>query len=161
MMVLLVSSIILTLAISSGRSMWLENHSAVTINSLMQTLNYARSAAILRNEKIIVCPSSDGRNCNCADWAQQQLVLNANNELLRVFAGLDSDDRLIWNSSLGKDEKIEWLPSGYTNGQRGSFYYCPRDALAQYARKLVLLNTGRLYSAALSMEEFGKFCGDL
>lgn len=158
-MVLLVSSIILTLAISSGRSMWLENRSAVSINNLAQTLNYARSTAILTNEKLIVCPSSDGKSCNSTDWSQQQIVMNENNELRRLFAAMDADEHLIWNSSLGKDQRIEWLPGGSTNGQRGSFYYCPKNGMLNYARKLVLLNTGRMYSANLSNEEFDQYCG--
>lgn len=160
MMVLLLISIIMTMAISFGRSMWLENRSTVIINDLIQTLNYARSTAILRNEKIIVCPSSDQKTCDSNDWSRGQVVRNSAGELLRIFSGLSAEERLIWNSSLNKDQAIEWLPSGYTNGQRGSFYCCPGNAQPQNAKKLVVLNTGRLYSAGITGEEYQEFCSD-
>lgn len=161
MATLLVLGILLTMAISFGRSMWVENRSTTTVNGLLRALNYSRSEAILRNEKIIICPSSDQTSCDTTEWSRGQIVLTTSGTLLRVLSGLAAEDRLIWNSSLNKNQAIEWLPTGYTNGQRGSFYYCPGNAASTSARKLVLLNTGRMYTAVMTAAEYTKFCSPM
>ena len=91
-------------------------------------------------------------------WSDGQIVVTNKGEMLRVFSALPNTDKLVWSSSLGKNDVLEWLPTGYTNGQRGSFYYCAMKAGVKASKTIVVLNTGRLYSAEMSTEDYGKYC---
>lgn len=156
--VLAVLSILLTMAISWGRPLLLENRSVVNLNGLLRAINYARSEAILRGDNLILCASSDQQKCNTAQWEKGQILLTKEGVLLHLFSGLAAGGRLIWNSSFNKDSSIEWLATGFTNGQRGSFYYCAENAAIKNSKKLVLLNTGRTYIEELTEQEYTNNC---
>ena len=75
-----------------------------------------------------------------------------------MASALPSGDHLIWNSSGGKDDYLELLPTGYTNGQRGTFYYCSANENPTYSRAVVVMSTGRTYVTALTAEDYNNFC---
>ncbi len=152
---LCVLTILISIAIPAMQNFSADKRAIAQINSLGHALYYARSEAVLRAEKIILCASADGRSCG-GKWRDGQMVSTTGGEVLRLFSALPARDELIWNSSAGKDALVEWLPSGYTNGQRGTFYYCA--IAAAYSRILVLLDTGRWYVAAMTLSDFEKFC---
>ncbi|MDE2498397.1 MAG: GspH/FimT family pseudopilin, partial [Xanthomonadaceae bacterium] len=48
---------------------------ASTEAAVANTLRHARSAAIMRNTRVLVCPSRDGRQCNPGDdWQHGWLI---------------------------------------------------------------------------------------
>lgn len=153
---LLILCLLVSVAIPTQQTFLRSHRSLSKMNQIAHALYIARSEAIKRNEKMILCASSDKKNCG-KNWQDGQILVTSTGQLLRIFPSLPQGDRLIWNSSLGKDESVEWLPDGYTNGQRGTFYYCA-DQSAN-SRSLVLLNTGRWYIASLDETNFKQFCG--
>lgn len=158
LLILLMIAILLTIAVPVGQEFIIENRSMREINVLMAGLYNARSSAIRSGDKVMFCKSADHKTCS-GNWQQGQIVIDENShQVLKVLPPLDKNERLIWNSSTGRDDKVEWLPSGYTNGQRGTFYYCTNHAYASYSREIVLLNTGRLYVTLMSMDDYNKFC---
>ncbi|MDF3055298.1 MAG: fimT [Gammaproteobacteria bacterium] len=155
--VLLIICILLTLSIPTGRHFLAKNRAASTINTLLSALYTARSEAIQRGEKISFCKSNDEKNCS-GDWSDGQIITNASGEVLQVLPKLPSQDKLVWLGSFGKNESLDWLPTGYTDGQRGSFYYCAHDNVAA-SRVIVVLNTGRLYTAEMDSADHARVCG--
>ena len=155
LMTLVIIAILLGIAIPSVRYYVLENRAMVNIDKLAAAINDARNEAIKRTEMITLCPSSDHKTCG-GHWRDGQIMKMGSGQVLRIFDNLSGDDDLVWNSSGGRDESLELMPSGYTHGQRGSFYYCTQDA--QHSRALVLLNTGRSYTSVVSTANFLKFC---
>lgn len=156
LLVLLLASILLRMVIPDQHDLLTQTRADSNVNTLISALTFARNEAIMRAEKIIVCGSVDKRNCD-GSWSNSQIIIDQNANVIRVFELASKLDRLIWNSSLNRDQSIEWLPSGFTSGQRGSFYLC-MDHAAMKSQKIVLLNTGRIYSDNLTREEFNKNC---
>jgi type IV fimbrial biogenesis protein FimT len=160
---LVIVVILATIAVPSSHYFLTSNRSTAHINALAHALYFARSEAIQRGEKMTFCSSADGKKCG-GDWCDGQVVMNPAKEVLRIFPALPKSDYLVWNSSGGKDTVVEWLPTGYTNGQRGTFYYCShaysRGDAQGYAgsRSLVLLDTGRWYVTAMTEKDFQEFC---
>ena len=72
-----VAGILTAIAIPSYQSFVLNDRDATQINSLVYSLNYARSEAVKRNiaTGVMVCPSTDGQVCNnTAAWSGGWIV---------------------------------------------------------------------------------------
>ncbi len=154
---LAIISIPLLIAIPSGQYLIAENRTVAQVNSLVSAIHYARQEAIMRGEMITFCKSSDHKSCT-GNWRDGQIAQNTTGNVLRVWQALPTGDRLLWNSSGGRDDSLQLLPSGYTNGQRGSFYYCSGQNDAAYSRAIVVWNTGRLYVTPVSAQDYAKYC---
>src|SRR5262249_26905253 len=156
LVVLAILSILLMMAAPSGQEFLVRQRGVLAVNSLLNGLNFARSEAIARNEKIVFCKSSNRKNCG-GKWRDGQVVMSGTH-LLKVFSALPKGSFLLWNSSEGKDDYVEWLPTGFTNGQRGTFYYCAAEKNQHHSRAIVLLNTGRMYVELMSDKDFVERC---
>jgi type IV fimbrial biogenesis protein FimT len=156
--VLAILTILISLAIPAVQHFIAQNRTTAQINTLIGGLYYARHEAILRNEKLIFCKSADGKTCG-GHWRDGQLLLNEQKQILRVFSALPKQDDLVWNSSGSElDDRVVWLPTGYTQGQRGRFYYCVGNDGVADSRSVVLLDTGRSYVAEISREDYLAHC---
>lgn len=155
--VLALLTILLLLAIPSGQQFLAQSRTAAGINTLTAALQYARSEAISRNEKLTFCKSADHKICG-GSWRDGQILLDANKNVLRVFPATAQVDNLVWSSSGGLDDFVLWLPTGYTNGQRGTFYYCVGNHNVSDSRGIVLLDTGRIYVSSISSEDYVHHC---
>lgn len=154
--VLAILAILLVLAIPSDGHFFSQSQTTVQLNMLIDELHFSRNEAISRNEKLIFCKSVDGEKCGGA-WRDGQVLLDPNGKVLRVFSALPRKDNLVWNSSGGLNDFIAWSPSGYTNGQRGTFYYCTESNVLN-PQGVVLSDTGRPYISSVSREEYAKYC---
>lgn len=133
-------SILVFVGVPAMQHLTTRNRVNTYVNQLVTAINFARSEAIKRGQPVIFCGSGNLKNCD-GQWQKGQIIL-MNNHIARVFQALPAGDQLSWSSSLGKDTALEMLPTGFTNGQNGSFIYCPHDK--QYAKKIVINQTGRV-----------------
>jgi len=74
MMVVTVAGILLAIAVPSFRSFMQNSRLSTQANTLVYSLNLARSSAVKLDTAVQVCASSDGVNCNGAAWDQGWLV---------------------------------------------------------------------------------------
>jgi len=93
----------------------------------------ARSEAILRGRMVSLCKSNDQTNC-LGSWEEGQIIFADENQnghvinaahVLSVFSGRASG-KLLWKSSLHRDY-LQFLPSGLTNSQNGTFWFCEKN----------------------------------
>lgn len=124
-----------------------QNRSTTYVQQILTALQFARSVAIKQNEKVIFCPSQDHRTCG-GEWRVGQIIL-VKNKVLKIYPALSNSDRLLWKSAFGKNQILEFLPTGFTNGQNGSFWYCPKNLSA--AKRITLQQSGK----ARVSNEFG------
>lgn len=135
-----IAAILLVMATLSLNSFSAKNRVASSCAKIFTTLQFARSEAISRGENIIFCKSNDHKTCSGV-WSDGQILI-ANDEVIRVLS-FPSQDTLQWESSFGKDDYLTFTPSGATNGQQGSFYYCPKNSKAA-ALAIIVEQTGRI-----------------
>ncbi len=157
MVILIILMCLFVFIVPAGNEVLVEHRAIAGSNRIVSGLYLARNEAIQRGEKIIFCKSADSKSCS-GNWNDGQIIINSKGAVLHRFAALGGNDSLIWNSSAGKDNWVEWLPTGFTNGQRGSFYYCAANDNAAYSQAIVLINTGRLYVSQINAEDFDKYC---
>jgi len=67
---LAIAAITISMAVPMMMNLVANNQRAAGTNELVSTIHAARSAAITRNEQVTICPSSDARQCNDAQWQE-------------------------------------------------------------------------------------------
>ena len=137
--------VILSLLIIPGMNDFMQrNRSFCKVQQIVAALMLTRTEAIIRGQNVMFCGSDDGISCG-GDWNEGQLILDSKKNVIRPFAAIHKGDKLFWKSSLSddKDNYVEFLPTGETNGQQGSFYYCP-DSNVKNSFAIVIQQSGFL-----------------
>lgn len=135
--VIAMSAILLMMALPIWLHFYEQNQAEIAVKQISSALNFARSAAIAHGEKVIFCASRNHLNCGGL-WHEGQIVM-LQQQVLRVYGKLP--DKLYWKSAFGRNDRLEFVASGFTNGQSGSFWICPRND--KWARRIVLEQSGR------------------
>lgn len=125
-------------------------------NALLSSIHLARSEAVKRNDRVVVCRSASGQQCaGSGGWIQGWIVFHdANNN-----AQLDSGEaRLAWEQALSDRVRVSGNSSiatyvSYTGTgatrftwggfQAGTFTLCAVSDSAVEARLLVISSAGR------------------
>jgi type IV fimbrial biogenesis protein FimT len=156
MVVLAVSAILLGIGIPSFAAFTSSSRLASATNELVSSLHLARSEAIKRNSRTVMCTSATGTACaDSGGWHQGWLVFHdANNN-----AGLDAGETvflarqalpagfsLTGNQHVSK--YISYTPGGATKlisgaFQAGTLILCNESGSLNSARKVVISSTGR------------------
>lgn len=140
---LAILGILTLLLIPSYRSLLQRNRTTVVVNQLISAINFSRSQSILQDDFIFFCGSQDHLNCD-GQWSEGQIIKTKNQDvILRTFSKFTKGDQLFWKSSLGKNDYLEFSPTGFTDGQDGSFYFCPKFPNEAYGAIIVVSLSGR------------------
>lgn len=119
--------------------------------SISRLIKAAKNEANLQNSTVVLCSSTDGRQCTSNRWNNTLLIfsdLNKNrqvdvNELIYITEVLNLKyGNLTWKGALNSSsivfEPITGLPIGYN----GSFYYCNQNIPIQ--QKMILSKMGHM-----------------
>lgn len=134
-------SILLMTTIPLFSNVLQRNNALAHTEQLFTALQLTRLAAVKTRKNVRFCKSLDHKICG-GSWHDGQIIIDQNNVVLRVFSMLPRSDQLTWQSSFGKNTYIEFLPSGNTNAQQGSFYYCPKNP--GQALAIIIKQTGHM-----------------
>ncbi len=143
-------SILIGLASPSFSNILDESQVSANVQRLTQTLQLSRSKAISDNVKVTVCPVDKSLNCG-ADWSTGYMAFvdnngdrqfNENDILLIQFYSEDERSTLNWRA-FGHKKSLQWLETGITNHQNGSFEFCYSDK-AKNSRALFITKAGRI-----------------
>jgi type IV fimbrial biogenesis protein FimT len=127
-----------------------------SVNRFLASLHMARSEAIKRNGRAVVCKSANGSQCAITGgWDQGWIVFHDANNNASVDAGesllqhqAPLGDRLRLTGNLPVARYVSYSALGTAKKvsgafQAGSFTLCPAAGLPGTARKIVLSRTGR------------------
>ncbi|WP_158227247.1 GspH/FimT family pseudopilin [Mangrovitalea sediminis] len=137
---------ILTVSATTFGSL-LEQHRAIAVESHLKTLIYtARSEAIMRGTRVVICPSQDRQHCD-AQWHRHILVftdrnhnrkLDATEKSIRYVALTNTQETLTYNRTL-----LAFSAMGTAFGTNGTFTYCPGDGNPRHIAMVVVSVLGR------------------
>lgn len=147
---LTVISTISTVAVPAYQQLISSQRIASAVNSLVTALHLARSEAIKRNERAVLCPSIDGRICHNngtggTAWEDGYLVYidrNANHEI-------DADEAVVWSSgsheglrirSTASRDHVTYQPNGMTPGSNLTFTFCDKHGRGTPRAVIVSIN---------------------
>lgn len=149
---LTVVSTVTTVAVPSFQQLTSSQRMSGAVNSLVTALHLARSEAIKRGERAVLCPSADGRACQNSGtggtaWEKGYLLYidrNGNHELdaddmaVRLF---DTTEGLHIHSSAHR-EHVTYQPNGMASGSNLSFTFCDKHGRGA-PRAVIVSNSGR------------------
>jgi type IV fimbrial biogenesis protein FimT len=156
MVVLAIAAILATLAIPGFASLIHSSRLSSATTELLVSLHLARSEAIKRNARTVVCISADGSTCSTnGGWHQGWLIFHdANNNaalepgetVIHARQALPDSIRLTGNSTVSK--YVSYAPSGGTKSVTGAFQagtlnVCNVANASGAARRVVISSTGR------------------
>ncbi|TDQ50350.1 GspH/FimT family pseudopilin [Permianibacter aggregans] len=149
MIVIAIAGITLGLGYPSMKNLIIKSRVNGYAHTLLSTVHSARQTAIMRNEYITVCASANGSSCD-TDWSKGHLIFidqNGNRELdiedtrLNYINGINDADNVKWQSfKIAKT--LQFLPTGITNHQNGTFTVCGLGKV-KYAKAVIITKTGR------------------
>jgi len=93
---LLIGGILVALAVPAFNSFVLNDRDIGQANSLVSSLNYARSEAVKQNIAggVTVCPSTDATTCGGTAWSGGWIVLNGTGTVLSAVPALAGSNTL-------------------------------------------------------------------
>jgi len=156
MVVLAISAILLTIGIPAFAYLSQSSRLSSATNELIASLHLARSEAIKRNSRTVMCQSAEGVVCAASGgWQQGWLifhdannnaVLNVGETIILARQALPAGIRLTGNTPVSK--YISYSPTGGTKTisgafQAGTLTVCHDSATSAPARRVVISSTGR------------------
>jgi type IV fimbrial biogenesis protein FimT len=109
---ILIAGILVAIGVPAFNSFVLNDRDIGQANSLVASLNYARSEAVKQNltAGVTVCPSTDGATCGGTAWSGGWIVLDAKGKVLSAVPALAGGNTL--TPSSGVTFQSNGLPSG-------------------------------------------------
>jgi type IV fimbrial biogenesis protein FimT len=156
MMVLAVTSVLLVLAVPAYQAIGNSMKLSMTTNALLSHLQLARSEAIKRNARVVLCKSADGKTCSAiGGWDQGWIVFHdANNNgildstesVIQRIEALPSGWRVAGNQNVSR--YVSFVPTGQTAMTSGAFQagtitVCHESLDPTEARQIVINAVGR------------------
>jgi len=153
---LAVTAVLLGLAAPSMMGLIATRRANSLTNELIASINLARSEAIKRNDRVVLCKSSDGSTCSTTGgWDQgwilfQDIDNNALRESVEVVLKRQnpSSSGVTLTGNQNVANYLSMAPSGVpklVSGafQAGTFTLCTTPAIAESSRQIVLSLSGR------------------
>ena len=122
---------------------------SAAITSLMSHMALARVAAISRNQRAVLCPSSDGVHCEAStDWSQGWMLFvdedgnrrpDGSDDILRV--DLEPTSRHLRVVSTRGREQLRYLPDGRSAGSNLTISIC--NDRSEVLARVIVNNAGR------------------
>ena len=150
MFTIALSMILLSVGIPSFKDMVQKSKVTAQINQLRGALFLARETAIQRNKKTVICPSSDSTSCSNS-WSNGYIVFIDQNEdrtfndgdiLMQTYQNIEKDIMISWRA-FGYKNSLQWLPTGITNHQNGTFEICYLNN-QELAKALIISKSGNV-----------------
>ena len=120
------------------------------VSRLAQTLQLSRSVAITNNTKVTMCPVNESLSCS-SDWSTGYISFidsngdrkfNPGEKLLFQHFSQEPKSKTRWRA-FGHRRSLQWLGTGITNHQNGTFELCYADEQKLF-RAIFITKTGRI-----------------
>ena len=153
---LAVASVLVLYAVPSFSALVTSSKLTAASNALLSSIHLARSEAIKRSSRVVLCKAADGTSCASAGgWEQGWIVfedtnndgeLDAGEPVIQRIESLKGSVRLTGNSNVAK--YVSFLSTGATKllaggFQAGTVTVCNLSASGGEARLIVLNAVGR------------------
>lgn len=151
-----VMAILVGVAIPAYSTMLTSHRLTSQSNAFLSTLHLARSEAIKRNGRVVVCKSASGESCAASgDWEQGWIVFHDINNNASLDDGEDMlrrgealDERFVMTGNSHVAAYVSYTPLGLTKKTSGAFQagtitLCQPAASGGDARQVVISITGR------------------
>ncbi|MET0092339.1 MAG: GspH/FimT family pseudopilin [Sedimenticola sp.] len=155
---LMVGTVLISIAASASREMTGRSRMSSAVNQVVSHVHLARSEAVKRGQRVILCPSRNGSGCEpTIEWQEGYMVFVDSDQdgkrddgepLLRLAKSQkrqrNREMPILIRSSRSERgrKKITYFPAGISRGQTATFTFCDRQKHAS-PMALIISPTGR------------------
>ncbi|MEZ5558249.1 MAG: GspH/FimT family pseudopilin [Pseudomonadales bacterium] len=142
-----VAALLLGVALPAFEALPLRQRSTAAVNAIVAAVHAARTAAVLANQTVTLCPAAAGRCLGRDQWHQGAMLFHDGNRngqrdggelVVSELAPLTDSGRIYWRAFRSRSY-LQFRPQGFTRWQNGSFVYCP-DQDDPSLRRVVIIN---------------------
>ncbi|CUB02459.1 GspH/FimT family pseudopilin [Marinomonas fungiae] len=108
------------------------------VSDLLLLISRARSLAMSSGQSVLLC---GGANCNGA-WQQQAFIRITNQAGALQTQKFSPETTIVWRGFPAQRAYLQFLPTGLSSYQNGSFYLCRAQA---EALRILVNQSGRAY----------------
>jgi Tfp pilus assembly protein FimT len=137
LLILTIITILSTIGIASLKFFQQKSQAQVLLSTLLRAIQFTRSAAISRHEKITLCPAGS--------W-QDGFVVKTSEKVLYVLQNLATSGELHWRAFPANRQQLDFLPSGFPPTENGTFWFCISHA-AEPMWAVIMNRFGRVRTA--------------
>ncbi len=144
LLTLILMAILSAIAIPAFNQFLQRGHAAALRMQLMRAMHFARTQAVVRHERIMLCPSANQVTCGGA-WQQGFIIQTTGDaaKILHVFHFAMNNGVLHSRFFPRGRVALTFFASGWPDIQNGTFWFCANRAVnPQWA--LVINRTGRI-----------------
>lgn len=145
-----VLAIALGIAIPSFQGITHRNRLTSVANEVVAAMQLTRMEAIRRNERVVMCPSTDGSTCSGANWLRM-IVREADStgEVIREFQFSGRGLAIKSSSNVGANDQIAFVSSGFarvggTTNAAGGLSVCSTAVPAEENTRDVMVAVSRI-----------------
>lgn len=151
LLVLIIIGVLLGSALPSFHKTLAASRARETLQTLSQSIEFARIAAITKASTVTLCKSEDSLTCS-GDWNDGIIVFTDQNrnrkidqddELLRSIEFTFATGEIKWRAFQNK-QYLQMTSQGFTHYQNGNFTYCPVDKNPAIAHQIIINRLGRI-----------------
>jgi type IV fimbrial biogenesis protein FimT len=135
-----IAIILLGISIPSEKVFINKSQDKVMSQQLLRAIYLARSEAITRNATVTLCKSMDSKNCS-GDWLKGYIATTGD-MVLSIYHNVTTQGVIHWRAFPNGHDSLTFLPSGITEIQNGTFWYCI-DPLSKAGWAIVISQSGR------------------
>lgn len=132
LIVLIITIILFSMGITSQKFLFQSSQSKIAAEKLFHAIELTRNEAIIKNKNIILCKSSIS-----GDWVNGYLIKEGD-RVLYSFHSSESEGKIYWRAFPLHREELEYLPSGSSKIENGTFWYC--DSSQQNPLWAIMIN---------------------
>jgi len=145
-----IAAILATTAVPALSDFQARERAVAAINRIIGAIHFTRSIAMRTQRVATFCPTDDEQNCR-RNWNLPLMIfVDINNDrkrqveetLYKKLDPINSQDRLKWKA-FRNSNTLQFLPSGITNHQNGTFLYCPLVNRDELAKGIIMTKMGR------------------
>ncbi|MEO8400401.1 MAG: GspH/FimT family pseudopilin [Gammaproteobacteria bacterium] len=134
-------AIISLITIPSLKTFTQKSKQQILLSNLLHAISLTRSEAIANHERAMLCHSSDQQTCG-GEW-QDGFLITTTERVLHSFQVISADGSLHWRAFPLSREWLEFLPSGLTNAEHGTYWFC-QNTVSYPVWAIVINRVGRV-----------------
>lgn len=136
-----IACILMIFIVPGFRQLMMSSKSDVSSKQLMRTLEFSRNLAMNSGQKITICPCNNQMSCS-GEWCDGYIVLQ-NQKIIFTHQNNNKNEKIHWRAFPFYLKNIEYLPTGLSNFENGTFWYC--DGNSKYPLWAIMLSkSGRM-----------------
>lgn len=155
MIVVSLISVLVSVGVPSFKDLMERNQLTSSINQFVSSLSLARSEAIKRKQKVVLCASNDGKTCAAGTGYEIGWIVYAENEvpennrdednqaLIWVQESL-ADSLTLYGNTSSVQSPLQYGATGRINGIGGRVTLCKNNRVDK-ARAITINPTGRVH----------------